>query len=204
MTSYATVREGDNIQCLTRKGDKLKRVAGKISIVSDDFLVVSGQDGSVEKIDFTNIWGPVRTSSYYPPEIRAVLSSCLTKLLKKHAFKTQRELNLFVEGYLRGMAAQQNYRCYQLKAEDVERIKSDCGSILLKPFYFTFDGSGRQPYKDGYCIVLAENLQSAVEKFQRRFPPVGRRARFRNAYNEQNWKQIEKNFRNCAAHETLA
>lgn len=71
-----------------------------------------------------------------------------------------------------------------------------------KRYYFTFgEDSPDQPYKDGWVIVVAKNINDAQWKFCRKYPKVMGMIPCNQYYSEKVFMETEmyKNNINCGA-----
>lgn len=208
--TFASLHEGDFISCFIPNGKEYKQVCGIIQILEfdkDKIIIEQPNGGGYQAISRNKLYEPITvTHKYeYGPDIITAAKSAIKRVLRGKS--TQKELDLFVTAFLEGIKAQQSYGYLSLSQDECDRVTEHFNGELLKPFYFTFNGKGdgrdRQPYKDGYCIVMAENIHNAVIAFQKRFPSKGRAQRFAAAYNEARWKRVEKSYSRMAAHETI-
>lgn len=208
--TIASLHEGDFFSCFIPNGKEYKQVCGIIQILEfdkDKIIIEQPNGGGYQVIPRNKIYEPLKVVHKYEygPDIVAAAQSAIKRILRGKS--TQKELDLFVTAFLEGIKAQQAYGYLTLSQNDCDKVTECFNGMLLKPFYFTFNGKGegrnRQPYKDGYCIVMAENIHNAVIAFRNHYPSKGNTQRFAAAYNEARWKYVEKAYSHMAAHETF-
>lgn len=86
------------------------------------------------------------------------------------SIQSREHLELFVSGYLQGIADQYGEYYMSLCAEELEKINNWMGEHFKKSFYFTFGSFEGFPFQNGYIIVYAENINDAARRFKEKYP----------------------------------
>lgn len=105
--------------------------------------------------------------------------------------KTRKELESYVHGYVIGISG-----VFEEEVNIPKDVKQWMEYYFLEAFYFTFGSSEDFPYQNAYLIVMSENLETAIDTFNRNYPPRREEEKTINCsfyYKQEEWDAVKKN-----------